>query len=242
MILGKVRVEVGIALCEPRTAGRCERLVMKARVGKKAETLENGTVLELLRVANHKRSIGVLTLEITGKAVSDMIDAATCVGHGEEIDNRACGIGDRNLSRAAPLIFKTEQTLFRNVMEQENGPLRGNALFGDAAGCEDDGFVEKLLGKIPVMGGCPTPNIAFAEQSGYQHPRVGQNLLVSSQLERHGRIQTGANSRQPALATPSGKDPRRFVPTCTEGPGGSPYRYGFPAGSENRGQALASGG
>jgi hypothetical protein len=172
VILRKVRIEIGVALREARTASLSERPVMKARVGNKAEALENSAILELLRVPDQERAIAILAVEISGKAVSDVIDAAARIGHGEQIHNRSGRIGDGNFGRTAPFAFKAEQTFFRDVMKHEDCALGCHSPFDDAARCEDDGFVKKLLGQIPVMGGRPAPDIAFAEQRGHQHPRI----------------------------------------------------------------------
>src|SRR5712692_11791058 len=70
------RIEFGITVRQPRAAFIREFLVMKSRVSKKSETLEDGAIVELLRVTDQQLAISRLAPEIVTQAIRHVIDAA----------------------------------------------------------------------------------------------------------------------------------------------------------------------
>jgi hypothetical protein len=78
-------------------------------------------------------AVGCFAAEITSQTFGDVIDAAASFRHGKEIHERARGIGDGDLHRSAPQRFHPEQTFGENVLQDEDGALRGDA-FPDGRG------------------------------------------------------------------------------------------------------------
>jgi hypothetical protein len=145
---GEGGIEQGVALREPFAAGLGKRPVMKAGIREKAEALEDSAVAELFRVADQEIAVGCFAVKVILHAFGDMIDTAAGFWHGEDIHERARGIGEGDLRRAAPEGFQAEQTSGGNVMRDEDGTLCGRTFPDDAAGCENDNFIEKLFGQL----------------------------------------------------------------------------------------------
>ena len=214
---------------------------MKTGVREKAEALEDSAVAELVRVADQEIAVGGFAVKVILHAFGGMIDAAAGFRHGEEIDERAGGIGDGNRRRSAPERFQAEEAFDGNVVQNENDALRGRTFLDDAAGCENDGFVEKLLGQFPMVGGRPASDIALTKQGRDEHPGISHDLFVAGQVERHGNIEPMPDAPEPALFGPPREELRGAVPINAKGLRNNIYRHRFAGGAQHGGEPCAGG-
>ena len=123
----------------------------------------HGTIAELNRVPDEEVAIEVAGRQVGGKAVGDMIDAASSIRHREHVNQRARSVGDVDSCGASPDRLKPVETLIACVVDEKNDALGCRALMRDTAGCKDERLVEELLGEIPVMGRRPASDVAEPE-------------------------------------------------------------------------------
>ena len=96
-----------------------------------------------------------------------MVDATARLGHGDHIDQRTRGVRYKHFYRTAPQRFRSEETFRLDVVQHENRTLGDHAFFCNTPCSEDQGFIEKLLGKFPMMSGRPAADVALIEERWY---------------------------------------------------------------------------
>ena len=206
---------------------------MKSRVGKKSETLEDGAIVELLRVTDQQFAISRLAPEIVTQAIRHVIDAAPHIRCSDHIDKRARGVRDRDLGGAAPQSFQSEQASRFYIMQQECGALRGHMLQGDTARSKDEGLIEELLGEFPMMSGSPAADVALTKERRDKHPWICDDLFAASQIQGHGNIKPMPDPPEPALLSPARQKLCGFAPLDTESLCRNIDRHDFLGGAEH---------
>ena len=64
---------------------------------------------------------------LRAQAIGYVINAASNFGRGDNINQRARGVGHCDFRRSAPQRFPAEEAVGGNVMQHEDGALRGRA-------------------------------------------------------------------------------------------------------------------
>jgi len=145
-----------------------------------SKALEDHTVIELHGVPDQQFTISGLSFEIRAKGISYVVDAPAHLGCGDHIDQRARGVRYMYFDRTAPKRFQSEETFWLHVVQYESGTLGDYAPFCETPRSEDEGFIEELLGKFPMMGGRPAADVALVEERWYENPGICDQLFAAS--------------------------------------------------------------
>jgi hypothetical protein len=175
---------------------------VQARLCKISETLKDNTITKLLRVLDQQITISGLRCEIRAQAISYVVDATAHLWRGDHIDQRTRGVRYRHFDRTAPQRFQSEEPFRLHVAQHENRTLGDHAFFCNTPCSEDEGLIEKLLGKFPMMGGRPAADVAFIEERWCEDPGVCDHLFAASQVQRHRNIKPMSYPPEPTLLFP----------------------------------------
>ena len=175
---------------------------MQVRFCKISEALEDYAVIKFLCVPDQQAPISSLRFEIRAQAVSYVVDATAHLGRGDHIDQRTRGVRYRHSDRTAPQRFQSEESFRLHVVQYENRTLGDHAFFCNTPCSEDEGLIEKLLGKFPMMGGRPAADVAFIEERWYEDPGVCDHLFAASQVQWHRNIKPMSYPPEPTLLLP----------------------------------------
>lgn len=177
---GKGGIEPSITLCQPGAALGSELVILQPRFCEISESLEDDAVIELPCVPDQQFPISGFSFEIRAKGISYVVDATADIRSGDHIDQRARGVRYMYFDRTAPKRFQSEETFWLHVVQDENGTLDDHALFCETARSEDEGFIEELLGKFPMMGCRPAADVALIEERWYENPGICNQLFAAS--------------------------------------------------------------
>jgi hypothetical protein len=205
---------------------------VQARFCKISEALEDNAITKFLCVPDQQVAISSPGLEIRAEAIRYVVHPTAELRRCNHINERTLGVRYGHFDGTAPERFQSEETFRFHEVQHENCTLSDHAFFSKTPGSEDQGFIEKLLCKFPMMRGCPAADVGLIEERWNENPRIGDHLFAACQVQRHRNIKTMSYSAEPALLLPSGKELRCSTPLDTECPRRDINRHDFLCGSE----------
>jgi hypothetical protein len=139
----------------------------------------------------------MLTFEIRTNHVQRVPAATAQLGRCENVDYQAMRLSNVDTPTARPHARDPEHLAFIDNPQHETN-AGSNALLSSLRLCRDDNDrVENLFGQVPVLGGCPSRDIAGREEGHRERERVIDGRFRRDQTQAHHGINTSPYADEP---------------------------------------------